>query len=551
MNEPGVATRVTGWVLLLPAAVLTVITLVVPTIQTISQSFSSQSFLPRAESEDVGFDNYSALFGDFWPSVGFALSLVVMPILVAVVVGPLVAAALSWAGGWARVTARVVLSLTLVVFSPVALALAWNRELADDPGSLADSELVNGTVRLSVLMMTFGVMCAVGVMVFLPVFRAREQRRPMWPALFATAGVVALGLIAVGLQQFTVPFVMTHFGPRNQTLVPVGQLYVSAFQQARLGMGAAVGTMLLLFLAVLGVAAALVVVLTRLRVSVLPRRQPVNTDPAFLPAPSARANPGAIVLAALVLAAVVAVIVVNALPWLDSLSGQDPELAPGTQRRTWFPAASGAVVSVGVAYLAALGISGLRPLGRRSEWLLLPFAPWLFVGVAPFAATYFASLRDDSSIGTEGALHQPILVSVVSLMILAILCRGQSERWQRDVAMGVPAGDSFFRVVVAPTLPLAGFLFVVTTYLNAQNVLWPLLVAPSPDDATAPLTLLLANNGFAAQDVSVAAATPLVAVVLGALALVAAQVFHLDRMVAATGRPAAESETASARQSLV
>jgi hypothetical protein len=44
------------------------------------------------------------VFGEprFWPSVGFALSLVVVPMVVAVVLAPLVAAALDWAGAWAR-----------------------------------------------------------------------------------------------------------------------------------------------------------------------------------------------------------------------------------------------------------------------------------------------------------------------------------------------------------------------------------------------------------------------------------------------------------------
>lgn len=535
MNESSVTARVTGWLLLLPAVVLTVLTLVVPTVGTVSSSFSSGNFLDDGKAENVGTDNYAAVFDKLrWgPSLWYSVSLVLVPILVAVVVAPLVAAAVNWAGGWARLTARIALSLTLVVFSPVAFALAWQRMFRDDdPARLADLDQVGGTLRSSMAMMTFGVVCAIGVMIFLPAFRAREQRRPLWPTLFTIAGVAALGLLAVGVQQFTVPFVMTSFGPSNSTVTPVGLMYDSAFRQLRVGVGAAVSTLLLVILAILGVAAVLVVILTRLRVSLLPRQ----------PKRPARKNPGAIVLAALVLVAVLVVIVLNALPWFDALSGSSPELPSGTQRRTWEPAFSGAVISVGVAYLAALGISGLRPLGRHSEWLLLPFAPWLFVGVAPLAIELFTSAQENGDLDSSSALLPPILVSIVALVILAVLCRGQAERWQRQVAEGAPAGAAFFRTVVGPTLPLAGFLFVVTMFLNAQNLVWPLLTASSPEHSTTPLILLLTNERLGATDFSVASATPLLAVILGAAALVAFQVFHLDRTVAATGRRAAHDE---------
>jgi ABC-type sugar transport system permease subunit len=507
----------------MPAAVLAVLTLVIPTVGTVRTSMRAENFLDR--SEYVGFDNYSAVFDDprLWPALGFSLSLVVAPIFVAVVVAPLLAAAVNWAGGWARWTARVALSLSLVVFSPVAMAIAWQRSFRDDPARLADPDLTAGTLRSSVGMMTFGVVCAVGLMVFLPVFRTGEQRRPMWPALFSTAGVVALGLLAVGLQQFTAPFVMTAFGPRDETMTPVGLLFANAFRNLQAGMGAAVATVLLVLLAVLGVAAVLVVVLTRLRVSLLPSRQG-----------GGRPTPPAIVIGALALVAVVVVAVLNMLPWFDALSGASPESPSGAQGRTWTWAVPGALVSVGVAYLAALGISGLRPLGRHSEWLLMPFAPWLFVGAAPLSVEFFKSLRESGDLDTMST--QPILVSVVSLVILAVVCRGQSARWQQRVAVGEPAAGTFLSTVVLPTLPLAGLLAVVTTLFNAQDLLWPLLTVSSPENGTVPLTLYSLHASAPGPDFSLASATPLLAVVLAFAALVATQVFYLDRMVATTGR---------------
>jgi ABC-type sugar transport system permease subunit len=520
-TQPLATARVVGWLLLLPAAVLAVLTLVVPTVRTVVASFHAETLGVGGGSKSVGFDNYDAIFGAgrFWQSLSFALSLVTLPMIVAVVVAPLLAAALEWAGAWARWTARIVLSLTIVVFSPVALAIAWQRDLRSDPVRIADIDLVGGTMRSSVAMMTFGVVCAIGLMIFLPVFRGG---RPAWPALFTIAGLAVLGMVAVGLQLFTAPYVMTAFGPANVTTTPVGLMFVSTFMQMRLGMGAAVATVLLVILAVLGVGAVLVLILTRLRVSLRPMDRAASN------------NPGAIVLGALVLAALVAAVVLTALPWFSALSGPDPHTASGAQARTWGPALFGAFVSVGAGYLAALGISGLRPLGRHSEWLLMPFAPWLFVGVAPLSIDFFTSLQEDGGLDTTSALNPRILVSVVSMVILAVLCRGQSQQWQRQVAEGAPVGAAFTRTVLVPTLPLAGLLFVVTLFFTAQDLLWPLLVAASPEHETVGVGLARANSTFTGVDFSVASATPLLAIVLGALALIAVQLFHVDRLTATT-----------------
>lgn len=536
--------RVIGGLLAVPALVLTVLTLVIPTVETVGTSMRAERLIGPGRGEDVGFDNYARVFEDprLWQSVWFALSLVLVPIVVAVVVAPLLAAAAAWAGGWARLTTRVVLSFALVVFSPVALTIAWQRTFRDDPGRLADDALVAGTLRSTVAMMTFGVVCAVAVMIFLPVFRAHEQRRPMWPALFATAGVVVLALLAIGLQHFTVPYLMTAFGPADTTMTPVGLMFRHGFVEADLGLGAAVAVVLLAILAFLGVAAVLVVILTRLRVSLIPlRRQQVPAEPAGFTTPAAGRNPGAIVLAVLALAAVLVAVVLNARPWLDALSGPTPNAPPGAVDRTWQPAAIGAMVSVGVAYLAAIGISGLRPLGRFSEWLLLPFAPWVFVGIAPLSIEFFLSAVEKDEVNTEAALRPMVLVSIASLMILAVLCHGQSLRWRQQVAAGAGAGGAFVRTVLLPTLPLAGLLFVVHLLANAQDLLWPLLVSSEPENDTMVLALWRTHSQVThalggGGDFSVASATPLVAIVLGVLAVVAVQVLHLDRMVAATGR---------------
>ena len=45
-------------------------------------------------------------------------------------------------------------------------------------------------------------------------------------------------------------------------------------------------------------------------------------------------------------------------------------------------------IQLPIAYLGALGIGALRPLGRYSEWLLLPFSPWLFITALPLSVAF-------------------------------------------------------------------------------------------------------------------------------------------------------------------
>jgi hypothetical protein len=190
------------------------------------------------------------------------------------------------------------------------------------------------------------------------------------------------------------------------------------------------------------------------------------------------------------------------------------------------PAIVGALVSVGVAYLAALGIGGLRPLGRHSEWLLLVFAPWLFAGTGIFGVANWQNVRDLGLIDTFFALFPPLLVSVPALLLLTLLCKGLAERTDRD----------FFSGVVLPSLPMAGVLAAAVALVNAQDVLWPLLVAQRPEMFTEPVRQMSQLGGFLTSSPDVAASTPLVVVALALAAVVAAQLLYLDRLAITVNR---------------
>ena len=76
------------------------------------------------------------------------------------------------------------------------------------------------------------------------------------------------------------------------------------------------------------------------------------------------------------------------LPAAPTLAAYERVAQAVPSERVWAntlvpPAMSIFLLQLPIAYLGALGIGALRPLGRWSEWLLLPFAPWLFITALP------------------------------------------------------------------------------------------------------------------------------------------------------------------------
>ncbi|MFI9842663.1 hypothetical protein ACIHFD_36910 [Nonomuraea sp. NPDC051941] len=578
-----------GWLLAVPALLGTLISLVLPTAQTIWLSLQRGGVL--RESTYVGFANYGRLLGDgeFWRAAWFTLSLVAIPLLVAVVVAPLLAVALDRAGTWPRRTGRIALSLAIVTFSPVGVAAAWMRGLAPDAPGLAglaeglrDPATAPGTLRLIVAAGTFGVVCALAVMAFLPALRAGSapqgfsdargfsgpSRGGVGPAMLVVGVLVAIATVAVGLQTFSFGLVLTRGGPERSTETLAGLEYDSAFRMAEFGPGASVATLTGVILGVLGIVATVVVAASRLSVTLIPRTAPepgttvptspappagVPTAPAAGPivpgaapvaapvvAPGAAAGRGAgtVGMAVGIVALVVflAVALVCAWPWIDGVLASPTSEAGSlrSQVNTWVPAIGGAVVSVGVAYLAALGIGGLRPLGRGSEWLLLVFAPWLFVGTGPLGVANWQNMRNMGLIDSFLALVPPLLVSVPALLVLTLLCKGLAERTDKD----------FFGGVFLPSLPMAGILAGAVALMNAQDLLWPLLVAQKPTLFTAPVAQMAQLGSFTAAKPDVGAATPLLVVAVALVAVVAAQLLYLDRLAITTNGSRARTAAA-------
>jgi ABC-type sugar transport system permease subunit len=521
-----------GLLLVLPAALCCGTSLLAPTVQTFLLSLQKANGLGPASS--VGFANYAQLaqLGPLGKALGFTLEMAIMRLLAVAVVPVLLALAASALNRWVRGGLRLLFTLPLALFAPTGLAVAW--VLARTPGSntLATAGGAQSTLLFIDFAQTLGLACALGLIVYLAAMRAQGPGRRRGPVV--VIGVVStLAAVASALQTFSSPYLITRGGPASATTTLMLLQYQVGFVNLQLGLAAALATLSLLLLAGLGVLAALLVVLSGVRL-----------DHASDPGPEKPWLP-AILAAGLV-------VVLGLVAFGVWLSGQGPLFqaagraltaeAPSAGSNTFSNSTVGPLVvlllQLPLAYLAALGISALRPLGDKSEWLLLPFSPWLFVTVGPLSVAEFMSLRQAGQLNSVGALVPPILLSVPMLFVLVLFFRGRVRRWQAARAAGQSTLAAFFGQFVGPSLPLALLLGVIGMLASYQELLWPLLAASKPEFATGTTTLALqlgrlaSNSGGLARTVM---GTVLPGFIFGLIVLAVLQVAYVGRLVARTG----------------
>jgi len=191
------------------------------------------------------------------------------------------------------------------------------------------------------------------------------------------------------------------------------------------------------------------------------------------------------------------------------------------------------LVQLPLTWLAALGIGALRPLGRRSEWLLLLFGPWLFVDVGPLSIVLWQRMKDANLVNTLTGLTPPFLLSVPMLFILTLFFKGQTPKWRAAQASGQPALGAFVRTVLLPSLPLTALLTCITLAVSQQELLWPLLMASKQDLQTIPLALARVGTLSTTNAPLLSAALVLLtlpSVVWNVLILGLFQIFYLDRL---------------------
>jgi hypothetical protein len=202
---------------------------------------------------------------------------------------------------------------------------------------------------------------------------------------------------------------------------------------------------------------------------------------------------------------------------------------------TFIPPFVTAVVQLLSAYLAALSIGVLQPLGKRSEWLLLLFSPWLFITLLPLSLVNVMAAQEAGTLNTFAALISPILFNVPALFILTIFFMGQVPHWRRASTDHESLKSSvFFRHFVLPSLPLVGVLLLFLLFIGSQDFFWPLVVGAQRENFPLSVALVHLIQSFPVSRNGLAAAITLFIVPISFfffVALILFQVLYLDRLV--------------------
>ncbi|MER7006890.1 hypothetical protein ABT297_28170 [Dactylosporangium sp. NPDC000555] len=504
---------VVGLLLPLPALILLITTYVEPAIWTIRTSFERftgiRGLAGAGDAPSAGLDNYDRAFdGGLGGALGYVLTLAVVPLLIVLLLAPALAWAAHGSGAMRRVT-RGALVIPLAAFAPFGIALASASSERGQPWGYWAG--------------TFGVVAAVAVLIYLAALRTNRGPRPGWRGVIIGGVFAVLGVVAVVLQDFTFGWSYGYVANGHDT--PATLLYESALMRFDLGAAAAISTVLLVPLLLLGLFATLLVIMTGLRLEARPDVSDVSdTSDSSDAARAGRglARPGAAAL----LVVVLVVTGVGLWPWLAHLGDSPRVEVPSTWANTWLPPVISTLVGVTAAALAAFGISGLRPLGRHSEWLLLPFGLFLFVGGVPLALRAFAAGATAGRLDTFLALIPPSRLAIPALFVLALLFRGQALR--RDTLPRQDRPASWWPVVL-PALPMVALAYVATWFVQTQDLIWPLITSSTqhPTAQSVMLQILQYND---LDHLPYGRLLPIPLLVLLLLAGVAAQLFYLDKI---------------------
>jgi hypothetical protein len=353
--------------------------------------------------------------------------------------------------------------------------------------------------------------------------------------MLTVGGLVALGVLATALQIFAGPSLITGGGPWGTTMTPLMGA-MSNFSLDDLGSAAATSTLLLLVLGLLGLGAAWLLLATRARIEIDGRRygrvQPAETAPKATGWTRYR-GPGLLAVALVVFLGIVGWAVA---PWLTKVFPGDGVPADLDTTRlfthTWLPPLLAALVSVGLAAVAGFGIGALRPLGRWSELLLLPFAPWLFVGLGPVLLDH--GLRVTMVFGFHRGLLEMIPLaplSIPALFAFTLLFRGQHSRWH---------GGGMGRALLVPALPMLLLAVLLTTLFGAQQTGWIEANTGFPEDSAALLAEHAAREDGELDTGLLGLVLPLPIFLVFLVAFVGLQLGYLDRLAIRVGRPTPE-----------
>lgn len=518
-----------GLLLLLPACGLCSANTLLLTLNTFTGSLRDSDFF--GEGDLVGLENYSRLFDNpgFPSAFGYTSLVIFVHVLLATLIPPVLAFAIYGLSSRLRQGARLFFTLPLAFFGPALLMLG--------PGyarGLWTVESANRAYLLMTSLVGLAIACAAGVIVYSAVLRGRgESNQGSKPSL---APLVITWLVA---QLATAAYVMQSFNLLSDLLpsrggVPLGRVLYQTIATMQLGMNAAVSSIILIFVALLGIVATVLIVLSRLQLSYRERSEGDVSSAPSLPA---------VARGVAFLVGCVAVFVAVVLPLLLSLTQTFGALGEGLFAslnvpilRVWANSILPALliillIQLPAAYLGALGLGVTRPLGRRSQWLLLLFSPWLFVTPMPLTFAAFQNLRELGIVDTFLALAPPLLLNIPMLFLLTLFFMGQEPKWRKARDEGMPATTALLQKLIVPSLPLAGFLALLSLLVASQDLIVPLMMGVSAEQMTFSTAILRISASFRPGS-----SAPLIALfgipysLIFFVLFAALQVFYLDRL---------------------
>ncbi|MBN1439038.1 MAG: hypothetical protein JW929_06465 [Anaerolineales bacterium] len=555
-----------GLGLLLPPTIACFGSLLLPTLLTFLTSLTRLRDITAIDaSQFVGLENFSYLLGDrlFHSALVHTIGLLLVRMLVAALIPPLLAVAVNRSGRGLRLLVRLLATVPLALFAPVSAALAWGAAFDMQKGIL--NRLVTGlgldpvawintptsaSAALFFLegLMTAGIACGIGLPLFLAAQRgsggqtASKTARPM--IISWVAGLIAA--MALPFPAFETAWVIFKGGPVNATETLGTFLYRSAFIRYNFGMGAAAAVILLGFMLTAGLIVGVILAAGNLRLkTVPPGKPPAATAAEGTPREGKK---GTAILPAVMALVVLCLLALGLPPLLQILTTAGSGLSKafghggiqfGTILNTLLPSLLTVLfLQLPLAYLGALGIGAARPLGKRSEWLLLPFAPWLLVTVFPLSIAFFLSLKSVGGLDQWTTLFPPIRISIPALFILTLFFKGQEPQWRAAQAAGKTGAAAFLREMILPSLPLTALLAAAALLVNMQELIWPLISVNRDSLMTIPAFLMMFAGQYGSNLGLVAAANavlelPIFLVFFAVFALFT--ILYLDRLAITPG----------------
>ncbi|WP_205325027.1 hypothetical protein [Glycomyces sp. YM15] len=524
-NQTDVGRVILGLILLTAPVIAAVSAYLLPTIRTIQLS-RIEGLSVFGSAETVGPANYDDVFanGAFAEGLTSLIGPTVAMIFAGAVLAPLAALLLHRAGPRLRTTSHIVWSLTAVAFAPAALTVAW---LIDRVVSESD----RGASLYDWAGLSSGAVVGLGVLAGLAAMRGTETGKRS--GLLVTACLAAFAIAAAGLQTFAYSIV----GDLPEGIeTPVAQIFNGLYSGISPGLSTAMSVLLMAILAALGVGAALVFIAARTRIDVIPApdRSPGDTRGDTDPVDPASARPRATVLGLVAFLLLLAAVGFYLLPWLarmgeDTREGADLWLAI---RRTWGPPLVTTAVALPVAALGGYAIGALRPLGNASRWLLLLFAPWLFIGSGPLGAANLETVAGEGEYMVIGSFPPRAWIAIPLLFVFSALFWGLEDRRRAALAQGAEPGATRLAFLNA-AWPMTGLMGLVLLLVNAQDLFWQQLTF---QDMLSSGPMISALENLELEQSGVALGFPVPLLILYALAATAAAIWYLPRLAIRVGK---------------